>query len=65
MIRVNGNTVTDADGLTVAGFLEREGYRRERIAVERNGAILPKACYEAAILEDGDLLEVVSFVGGG
>ncbi len=36
-----------------------------RKAVERNGDIVPKAKYEEAMLEDGDSIEVVSFVGGG
>ena len=37
----------------------------ERIAVERNGEIIPKTSYQDIILQDGDVLEVVSFVGGG
>lgn len=35
------------------------------IAVECNGSIVPKTSYEEKLLEDGDSLEVVSFVGGG
>ena len=36
-----------------------------RIAVERNGDIVPKAQYDETMLCDGDVVEVVSFVGGG
>ena len=41
------------------------GYQKNRIAVECNGEILPKVEYEQKILQDGDVLEIVSFVGGG
>lgn len=64
MVKINGREL-DAAGLTIGAFLEKEGYDMKRIAVERNGAIVPKAEYDSAILEDGDSVEVVSFVGGG
>ena len=40
-------------------------YNPKRIAVERNGEIVPKAAYGETILQDGDVIEVVNFVGGG
>ena len=36
-----------------------------RIAVERNGEIVPKRLYGETVLQDNDVIEVVSFVGGG
>ena len=36
-----------------------------KIDVERNGEIVPKAKYGETVLEDGDNVEIVSFVGGG
>ena len=39
--------------------------RRQRIAVELNEEILPKANYAATVLKDGDVVEIVNFVGGG
>ena len=65
MITVNGNKITYADNLKLSDFLHREGYNTTLIAVECNGEIIPKASYEEKKLEDGDHLEVVSFVGGG
>ena len=41
------------------------GYEQNRIAVERNGEIVPKASYGETRLQDGDVVEVVNFVGGG
>ena len=57
--------VIDAAGKPLAQLLEELGYQAGRIAVERNGEIVPKAQYGAVTLEDGDTLEVVRFVGGG
>lgn len=64
MIKING-IPADAGGRMLAEYLTEEGYDLKRIAVEKNGSIVPKSCYEETILEEGDILEVVSFVGGG
>lgn len=64
MIRVNGEELPLA-GKTLLDFLKEASYDPTRIAVERNGDIVPKRAYAETILEDGDLIEVVSFVGGG
>ena len=50
---------------TVADYLEENGYRMNRIAVELNGGILPKYEYSETRLKDGDSMEIVTFVGGG
>ena len=62
---VNGESVELPDGLTVAGLLQHLGVRAERVAVERNGAVIKRARHAEEKLEPGDILEVVSFVGGG
>lgn len=64
MVKING-TDFDAAGKTLAEFLASADYDPKRIAVERNGDIVPKAQYEETVLMDGDSVEVVSFVGGG
>lgn len=64
MVKING-TELDAAGKTIAEYLETTDYNRSRIAVERNGEIVPKADYDSTVLNDGDVIEVVSFVGGG
>ena len=64
MVKVNG-TERDIAGKTVSEYLATTNYDPKRIAVERNGDIVFKAQYDAAVLEDGDSLEIVSFVGGG
>lgn len=65
MITVNGRKIADAHNLKLIDLLKREGYNTSMIAVECNGSIVPKSSYEEKKLQDGDNLEVVSFVGGG
>ena len=64
MVKINGEEFNIA-GKTVAQYLATTNYDTKRIAVERNGEIVPKTQYEDTVLCDGDSLEVVSFVGGG
>ena len=64
MVKVNG-TELDIAGKTLAEYLATTNYDMKRIAVERNGDIVPKAQYEKTVLQNGDSLEVISFVGGG
>lgn len=64
MVKING-TWLDIAGKTLAEYLETTSYNPKRIAVERDGEIVPKAQYNSAVLQDGDVIEIVSFVGGG
>ena len=64
MVKVNGAEL-DIAGKTVAQYLSTTNYDPKRIAVERNGDIVFKSRYDVTVLEDGDSLEIVSFVGGG
>ncbi len=64
MVKINGENL-DIAGKTVMQYLGTTTYKVQRIAVERNGNIVPKAQYDSTVLVDGDVIEVVSFVGGG
>ncbi len=46
-------------------LLESEGYGSERVAVELDGAIIPRSEYSTAVVTNGSVVEVVRFVGGG
>lgn len=65
MIKINGEYIENLKDKTVAAYLMESGYDINRVAVERNGDILPKIQYDSTILQDGDSVEIVSFVGGG
>lgn len=64
MVKVNGELLPIAYK-TLAEYLETTSFDPLRIAVERNGSIVPKSTYREVVLKDGDCLEIVSFVGGG
>ena len=64
MVKINGRDM-DAAGRTLADWLASAGYDQKRVAVERNGDIVLKPQYRETVLRDGDVIEVVSFVGGG
>ena len=64
-IRLNGESQTLPVSLNVVQMLEFLGLPKERVAVERNRALVPKADWERIIVSPGDELEVVHFVGGG
>lgn len=64
MVKINGE-ILGLSGKTIAEYLSTTNYKVNRIAVELNGEIVPKAKYATTVLSNGDSLEVVSFVGGG
>ena len=64
MVKVNG-TELDIAGKTIAEYLATTAYDPSRIAVECNGEIVFKSRYGETTFNDGDHLEIVSFVGGG
>ena len=65
MVTINGHSIELKSSITIAEYLAPNDYKADRIAVELNEAILPKDSYASTILKDGDVLEIVNFVGGG
>ncbi len=64
-ISVNGVTKRYDHSLAVAELLEHMALAGKKIAVERNGEIVPKGAHGSTLLLDGDQLEIVGAVGGG
>ncbi len=64
-IKINGETRQIPETQTVAGLIAQLGYAGKRIAVEKNGEIVPKSQHGATVLVAGDRLEIVVAVGGG
>ncbi len=62
---INGQPRTIASGTTVSALLTLLGLGDRRVAVERNKEIVPRAEHASTILDAGDRLELVTFVGGG
>ena len=62
---VNGEPRRAPAGQTIAELVAALGFNPAKVAVERNGEIVPRATLAGVVLGDGDQLEVVHFVGGG
>ena len=64
-LTVNGDPRDFADGTTVADLVAALGLANERVAVEVNRQLVRRATWPEATLREGDVVEVVHFVGGG
>jgi sulfur carrier protein len=64
-IFVNGCTEVYECPLAISDLLERMALAGRKIAVERNGEIVPKSAHGSTLVLDGDRLEIVVAVGGG
>ncbi|MCF6275864.1 MAG: sulfur carrier protein ThiS [Robiginitomaculum sp.] len=63
---INGETYDDLKtGMSVLALLSYLNLPKAKIAVELNREIVPKSGYEAVVLQDGDTLEIITFIGGG
>jgi len=64
-ICVNGCTKVYEQPLAVSELLQRMALAGKKIAVERNGEIVPRGAHGSTLLAHGDRLEIVAAVGGG
>ena len=64
-VNVNGAAQRLEPGTDVADLLARLQLAGKRVAVERNGEIVPRSRFAQTALADGDRLEIVVAVGGG
>jgi thiamine biosynthesis protein ThiS len=64
-LQVNGKRVELERPTPLLDYLTQLGVNPRAVAVERNGEILERSEYEGAVLEEGDVVEIVRMVGGG
>lgn len=64
-ITVNGAASECPEGLSVEQLLEHLKLPAARVAVERNREIVPRGARERVPVREGDVFEIVTFVGGG
>ncbi|MEQ1532889.1 MAG: sulfur carrier protein ThiS [Sideroxydans sp.] len=64
-LTINGVSRQFQTNITVVSFIEEMGLTGKRIALERNGEIVPRSTFASQTLAEGDQLEVVVAVGGG
>ncbi|MCA3132496.1 MAG: sulfur carrier protein ThiS [Rhodocyclaceae bacterium] len=64
-ITLNGSSHPLSAPVSVGVLLEQLGHAGRRVAVERNGEIVPRSRHPDTLLQDGDVVEIVVAVGGG
>ena len=65
-LTINGDIYEGiTQGLSVTGLLAYLNLPKGKIAVEHNLAIVPKSQHDTVLLADGDILEIIHFIGGG
>lgn len=65
-LNINGKPRSfDATNFTVTDLVQRLDLVGKRLALERNGEIVPRSQFDSTRLVDGDKLEIVGAVGGG
>ena len=64
-MRVNGKDIALKETTTLSDFLKNNNYNMGRIVIELNGKIVSKDKYTTVNLKDTDVMEVLTFVGGG
>jgi thiamine biosynthesis protein ThiS len=64
-IRLNGDTRSVRDGVSLIELLEDIGLAERRVAVELNRDVIPRGLFPTTTLSPGDVVEIVQLVGGG
>ena len=64
-VTVNGAAHRFEEPVNVRQLLEKLAMGGKKVAVERNGEIVPKSLHQEILVQNGDLLEIVVAVGGG
>lgn len=64
-MKINGKVILQSENMTLEEVLKEEGFSLEKSAVELNGSIISKSRYKEIEISKEDVIEVVSFVGGG
>ena len=64
-LTVNGDSLEVDPEMTIRALVESLGLGGGPVAVERNGEVVPRKDHPSTVLTDGDIVEVVHFVGGG
>ncbi len=62
---INGDPAQLPQTMTVAALLETRGLTGKRVAVEKNGEIVPKSQHASVVVASDDRIEIVVAVGGG
>ncbi len=64
-IILNGEKTSFSNALSIEAMLVQLSLDPRKIAVEQNMAIIPHSTYASTMISEGDVIEIVHFIGGG
>ncbi|ADD66852.1 thiamine biosynthesis protein ThiS [Denitrovibrio acetiphilus DSM 12809] len=64
-IQLNGESVELSDAISLNSLIDRFDMNRETVVVELNGDLPDKSEYDSIVVNEGDRIELIRFVGGG
>ena len=64
-IQLNGKKVVIKSNYSILDLLKKYKLVNKKVAIEHNGAIVPKTSYDKKLLKNNDQIEIVHFIGGG
>ena len=64
-IQLNGKKISIKSNFSIQDLLKKYKLEKKRVAIEYNGAIIPKINYKKKYLKNHDKVEIVHFIGGG
>ncbi|HNP27343.1 MAG TPA: sulfur carrier protein ThiS [Nitrosomonas sp.] len=64
-LTINGETRQFDQPITITQLIDQHNLQGKRIAIERNGEIVPRSQFSEQLLAEGDRIEIVVAVGGG
>jgi thiamine biosynthesis protein ThiS len=64
-LTINGELRQYSTPITIAGLMQQLALSSRKVAIERNREIVPRSLHETTLLGEGDVIEIVEFIGGG
>ena len=64
-IQLNGKKISIKSNFSIQDLLKKYKFNKKKVAIEHNGAIIPKVDYKKRYLKNDDKVEIVHFIGGG
>lgn len=64
-ITLNGEEVSLEGKINIAALIQKYSLDQRKIAVERNLEIVPRSSFDEVMIDEGDRIEIIHFIGGG
>ncbi|MDC2987067.1 sulfur carrier protein ThiS [Candidatus Pelagibacter bacterium] len=64
-IQLNGKKIVIKTNYSILDLLKKYKLTKKKVAIEYNGAIIPRSNYKKKYLKNNDKIEIVHFIGGG